>query len=238
MSSTSPDEDEGHLDIENGHTLIGMRSEWLPLSASALVTGAMALLMSVFIMPQAGGDGVEASLRVAEANAGQWTAMSMLWALSSIGLLLGVPSILTLFQRRGKVLGYIGGVVLAVGAVGLSGLAALAVLFRGLAERNVGGEMVATAMDEPDMRLLLGAWIFSLFLGMVVIGVALLRAKTVPVWVPLLLLAFVAFSFLPVGNELVENGSFVALAASFTGMAVYAVDPTRHQPKKKTPALR
>jgi len=210
-----------------------MRSEWVPLSASALVTGAVALLMAQFLSPTGGGDaGLAESMRLASENAGQWIAMSMLWALSSVCFILGVPSVLTLFPRRGKVLGWTGGVVFAIGAVGLSGLAAMAMIFRAMADSGIAVADIQAALDQPEIRVLLLIWIFGMFIGWVLMAIGLLRARTVPAWIPVLLLVFVVLAWLLEGVYLAERASWIALAAAFTGMAIYAVDPSRHKPAR------
>src|ERR1044072_1944303 len=76
-----------------------MRVDWGPFSASGLVAGATALSIGSLLMPQA----EEASdmLHLASDDAGRWMAVSLLYFASSVALVIGLPSILTLFDRRG-----------------------------------------------------------------------------------------------------------------------------------------
>src|SRR5215213_2133098 len=94
-----------------------MRTDWVPLSASALVIGAMSLVLGVLLNPADAGESAAGTLRVVNAAGGRW---------------LGLPSVLTLFDDRGRKLGLAGAALFLVGAIGTCGYALLMVFFRAM----------------------------------------------------------------------------------------------------------
>lgn len=218
-----------------------MRAEWVPLSAAALVTGVMALVLGQMINP--GGNAVTPTdqLLVAADYPGRWLAMSVLFFLGAALLVLGLPSVLVHFQgRRGRGLGLVGSGVFIVGCVGVGGLAALMLMFRALALSALSTEeirpaeasLVTRALDDQALVVMLGLWVYGFMAGVLLIAFGLLRAGVTPVWVPVLLLGFMAAQ---VVIPILEEGSaparvasalgLILLAAGFTGIATNAVSP-------------
>ena len=79
-----------------------MRSEWIPLSASALVIGVMSLVFGSLLNPSDPGSTAAHTLQVVNEEGSRWLAMSVMFTLASITLVFGMPSVLTLFDRRGR----------------------------------------------------------------------------------------------------------------------------------------
>ena len=204
-----------------------MRWDWIPLSASALVIGVMALVFGVVLNPvPVGGDGVETMATVAMAS-GRWLGMSVMYFLASVTLTLGLPAVLSLFTLRGRRIGVVAVAVFSIGVIGISGYAMLLVFFRALVKaeaiRSGGLEQVT---NDIGLGVFLAGWIVSFYAGLVLLAVALFVARRTPVWVPVMLLAYVAV--FPFSNTLGRVGQVVqvmALAFAFTGIAMAAVHP-------------
>jgi hypothetical protein len=202
-----------------------MRMDWLPVSAALLLTGALALCLGSFLLPSS--DGTADTLRIVEDQGGQWLTVAVILFIASVCLTLGLPAILTMFDRRGWALGMISGIVLEVGFIGTAGFAMLMVFFRSLvvsdAIRDKGIDDIA---NDAGLAVFLYAWIVGLYLGELLLGIALLRARTVPRWIPAALIAH-ALTF-PVSGLLpdyVGKATILLLVVGFAGIAVHATSP-------------
>src|SRR5512139_1325041 len=109
-----------------------MRTDWVPYSASALVIGAMSMVLGAVLNPLSGSGRAAETLRVAGQEDGRWLGMAVMYFLASVFLTLGLPSLLSLFVRRGRSLGLVAVGVFSIGAIGLSGFAMLMVFMRSL----------------------------------------------------------------------------------------------------------
>lgn len=217
-----------------------MRSEWVPVSAAALVTGVMALVLGQMLNPAGNENSPSAQLLVAAEYPGRWLAMSILFFGAAAAIVLGTPAILMLFQdKRGRGLGVFGVVALAIGCVGVGGLAALMLMFRALAikalERGEASaremELVTSALEETGLQISLTVWVHGFLLGILLIALGLLRSRRTPAWVPGLLLAFLAMQvvlpFLHGGTDarIASALGLILLAGGFTGIATNATSP-------------
>ena len=216
-----------------------MRSDWVPLSASALVIGAMALVFGSLLNPADAGASSAETLRVVNEDSARWVAMSVMFVLGSLGLTLGLPSVLTLFERRGRRLGLTALAVFAVGTIGTSGYAMLMVFFRAIV---VSGALRAGALEEvtrePGLVVFLNGWIIGFYGGIALLAIALYVARAVPRWVPALLVVFVGL--LPFVAQLGRVGSAVqvmSLAVAFTGIAMAAVTREHQRELSVQPAF-
>jgi hypothetical protein len=215
-----------------------MRTDWIPLSASALVIGAMSLLFGSVLNPADVGGSSADTLRVATEEGARWLAMAVTYTLASVTLTLGLPAMLTLLDRRGRRLGLVGVTVFAVGAIGTCGYAMLMVFFRAMvvagAVRGSGLEQITA---DKGLSVFLVGWIGAFYGGVLLIALALVRARTTPRWVPALLLAFVAM--LPLTSHLGRVGSALqvtAFAVAFTGIAMAAVSGDNRGTARARPA--
>jgi hypothetical protein len=205
-----------------------VRKDWVPVSAALLLTGALALCLGSLLLPQ-GGDVAE-SLRVVQTQGARWMAAAAVFFLASICLTLGLPAVLTLLQRRGWTLGMVSGIVLEVGFAGTGGYAMLLAFFHTLV---VTGTLRSAGIDQisSDLGLLffLYAWIAGFYLGELLLAIALLRARTVPRWVPVAFLLHVLT--LPAGSLLPDWASKAAVLLLVLGFAGIAVQAGTHQPR-------
>ena len=199
-----------------------MNTNWVPVSASALVIGALSLWLGSLLLPPT--DDARATLDLVDQLDGQWLAIAMLFFLAGIGVLLGLPAIIVLFVPKVRWLGMTALAVFVVGASGTTGYAMLLVFLRALVQGDaIVPEAFNAAVSEPGLWGFLIAWIGAFYLGELLLAITLLRARTTPRWVPLLLLAHVAV--LPVSNALPEwarDGSTLLLVVGLVGIAVTA----------------
>lgn len=206
-----------------------MRSDWVPLSASALVIGAMALVFASVLNPAESGATTNDMVQVAGEDGARWLAMAVMYLIASFALIFGLPCVLMLFDRRGRRLGIAGVSLLVVGAVGTGGYATLMLFFHALVtEDALKPALLMRAVADPGLRIFLAGWVGSFYGGVLVVAVALLLARTTARWVPLLLIGFVAL--LPVTGYIGRVGNAVqvmALAVAFTGIAMAAVSDER-----------
>ena len=203
--------------------------DWLPVSAALLLTGALALCLGSFLLPSS--DSTAETLRIVEQQGGQWLAAAAVFFLSAIFLTLGMPAILSLFTGRGWLLGMISAIVLSFGFIGTAGFAMLMAFVRSLVVSDAlreGG--LEAAGKETGLVVFLYVWIGGLYLGELLLGIALLRAGTVPRWVPAALILHVLT--LPVSNVLPEalsKATILLLVVGFAGIAIQATSPQKRR---------
>ena len=204
-----------------------MRIEWLPISASALVTGVMALVLGALLNPSVQEQDPAATLEVVSQHGGRWLGMAVLFFLASVALTLGLPAMLTLFTGRGRVLGLLGAGIFSVGAIGTSGYAMLMVFFRALVMNDaVRSAPLDAVVGDAGLRIFLYTWVGCFYGGLFVIALALFRARKTALWVPALLLVYLATT--PLANQAGRVGMTVQLlllAIAFTGVATAANAP-------------
>lgn len=203
--------------------------DWVPVSAAFLLTGALALCLGSFLLPST--DDAGDTLRIVEEQGGQWLAAAAVFFLSAIFLTLGVPSMLTLFPGRGWVLGLVSALVLEVGFIGTAGFAMLMAFVRSLVKADALRESgLEAASSETGLTVFLYVWIAGLYLGELLLALALLRARTTPRWVPFALLLHVLT--LPLSGVLpdaVAKASILFLVIGFAGIAVHATSPQQRR---------
>lgn len=206
-----------------------MRFEWVPLSASSLVTGVMSLVLGTLLNPTASDQDPASTLRVVSEQGALWMAMAILFFLGSVALTLGLPAVLSLFTRRGRTLGLAGVAVFSVGAIGTSGYAMLMVFFRALVEKHgIEPKALNSVVGDVGLSAFLYTWIGCFFLGLLLIALGLLRARVTAVWVPVLILVYlVAAPFASQVGRVGQTVQLMLLAVAFTGVATAANSPER-----------
>lgn len=200
-----------------------MSRSWVPFSAAALVTGALALMLGALLIPP-GGDTASETLRMFNQKDHLWLTVAAMFGLSGIGLLLGLPCMLLLFPRRGQMVGLTAVAVMTVASAGLAGFAMLLVFLESLADADaINPEAFERATEGSSLDLVLFAWVVSFYLGEALVAIALLRARSVPRWIPALLLLHVAA--VPVSLLLPRDADswlIILTAIGFCGIAIHA----------------
>ena len=199
--------------------------DWLPVSAALLLTGALALCLGGFLLPQS--EGPADSLRIVQEQGGQWMAAAMILFVASICLSLGLPAIMTLLQRRGWAVGVIAAVVLEVGFIGTAGFAMLMGFFRALVNtETIKTQGLDDVASDAGLAIFLYTWIAGIYLGELLLAIALLRAGTTPRWVPFALIAHVlTFPFSSLLPEYLSKATVLFLVVGFAGVAIQATSP-------------
>jgi len=215
-----------------------MRNSWVPLSASALVIGAMCLVFGSVLDPAEAGSSASSTMVVVNDEGFRWVAMATMYTFASIALTMGVPSVLVLLQERGRRTGMVAAVVFTIGAVGTCGYAMLMVFFRAMVTAGaVRDAEFDRVLEDRGLLVFLYGWIGSFYLGLLLLGIALLLSRTVTWWVPALMIGFVAL--LPVSSHLGPVAGaleIMALAVAFTGVAAAAVSQDGRAVASRRPA--
>lgn len=214
-----------------------MRSDWVPFSAGALVTGAMALILGQMLNPAGSAESPAAQLVVAADSPGRWLAMSILYFFGSVALILGMPAVVTLFTGKGRVAGLTGIAVFSLGCMGVAAISSLMLMFRALAISAVQGNggvdtniaLITGSLENPELQVMLGIWIYGFLTGVLLVAFGLFRARVTPAWVPSLLLIFLVIQTVGqttgTGGTVLSQIGLLCLAAGFTGIATTATSP-------------
>jgi len=216
-----------------------MRFDWVPWSASALVIGVMSLVFGSLLNPAPPGASTAETLAVVNQDSGRYLAMAVMFFFASVALTFGLPAILSVFDRKGRKLGLVGVGVFTIGTVGTCGYAMLMVFFRALVVGGaIGPSDLARVVDDTGLKIFLFGWVAGFYGGVLLIAVALFVARSLPRWVPVLLVVFVAL--LPFSSRLGRVGMAVqvlALAVAFTGIAIAAVSGEQQRTTLRQPAF-
>lgn len=200
-----------------------MDVDWVPYSATSLVAGASCLVVGAVLVPGESDSG--ASLQaLMEQDDARWLAVASFYFAAAVLLTIGIPALLTLLNRRATRVGLVGAGVFVVGCLGTAGYAMLLVLLRALV---LSDSLVDVPLDalvsDAGLGVFLYGWVAAFYLGELLLGIALLRARTVRRWMPLLLLAHVAV--LPVTTVLPQQLSAATVllsTAAFAGLGIVA----------------
>jgi hypothetical protein len=218
---------------------VRVRTDWLPISASALVIGAMSLVLGALLNPITGSKDAAATMHIVEHADARWLGMAVMYFLASLALCLGLPAMLSLFVTRGRRLGLLAVGTFAIGTIGLSGYSMLMVFFRALVDKNLlKGRGLDEMTHDAGLSIFLNGWIAGFYLGVLFIAIALFVARKTGKWVPILLLVFVAM--LPFVSHLGRVGmaiQVIALAVAFTGIATEAVSAEHKRDLEREPVF-
>lgn len=200
-----------------------VRTEWLALSASALVIGVTALFFGARLTPRPTGDG--SILRLASADPDLWTAAALVLFVAAVGMLFGISCMAPLVRRRGFALGISAMGFIAFASVVLAGFSMQLVLLRGLSlEGGVGADTMVAAMEDPLQQLLLKSGFAAFYLGELLGAWALWLAATTPRWVPLAFVAHLLAVLVGVRLDVpgLTDAAALLMVAGFAGVAVSA----------------
>ena len=188
------------------------------------MVGSLLLVLAFAVNPLSQDVDPTAALRSAERSNGRWLGMAAIMFIASVCLTFGVPSVLTLLTGRGHSVGVVGAGLFAIGTIGLSSYAMVLVVVRALVLRDLlTPKDVASLMNDDAVAVFLGSWITAFLLGLVLLSAALFMARTVPMWVPVLVLVSLASQL--VLGALGDFGTvlqFLALAVALTGVSMSA----------------
>jgi len=180
-----------------------------------LIGAFVALLASDLIAPNQGDNNAELLAAVAD-DRGGWLASDLLLLVSTILFVPAVFGVLHLVRSRTPALGHVAAGFGVLGALGHMGFVTYGVVVYEAAGSGVRGEMVALLdrLDEGASVILLPL-ILSFAVSVLLMGIALYRARVAPRWVMLAVIA--AFVV-----EIAAPGGSVAVAAVKQGLATVA----------------
>ncbi len=202
-----------------------MRIDWVPFSASALVAGATALSVGALLAPNLEGE--DGAIRVVEAHDMRWFAVALLYFVASVLMTVGLPSVLTLFDKTGFRTCLAALSAFAMGTVGIAGYAMILGFFRALVldQADITGETLQAVVRDPGFAVLLYSWVVAFYLGELLLGIALLRSKAVPTWIPAVLIAHVALlpvSFAAELPEFAQAATALLITIGLAGVGIAA----------------
>jgi hypothetical protein len=185
----------------------------------------MALVLGSLLGPSSKARDAAATLQVVLQHGSRWTAMAVLFFIASVALTLGLPTFVALFQRRrGRYLGLAGSSIFLIGTIGTCGYSMLMTFFHALVVHHaIDASMLDQVVSGGWLAVFLYLWIVGFMAGLVLIALGLFRSRSTPLWVPALMVVFVALT--PVSGELgkvVQLLQLMALALALTGVAVAA----------------
>jgi hypothetical protein len=201
-------------------TLRTMGDRWLPYSAAALASGAVALVLGTLGLPLSPDDA--SLLRSAQVEEGRWVMASAAFVICALGLGMGLPTFLYGMRRRGRIFGYAGTAMLGIAAVAMASYAALLAFFRLLVVNGtIGREELALLTDDRGLIGFMMGFVGAFHLAEVLLAIGMLRARSVPRWVPGLFLLHAAMApFTRVVPSLSGIGA-VLVGVAFMGVAVF-----------------
>lgn len=169
------------------------------MGLGALVAGPIAITVASLIQVDTGDNGGMREIVAVAAHRGRFYASGILFGLGIALVAVGIGQVYRLVDRRGSVWTTVGGLMMQVGGM----LAAAAITIWTLAVTVASYDSLnRTAMAQWDHTVnnsgasgwpWLGFIAFSA--GGLVLGVGLLRARTVPIWQPILVMAGVVIVF-------------------------------------------
>lgn len=181
----------------------------------SLIGAMVALFASDLVIPGQGDGNAELLAGVA-GDRGGWLASDLLLLISTILFVPAVLGVLHLVRDRTPVLGHIAAAFGVLGALGHMGFVTYALVVYEASAAGSPGEMAALLdrLDEGASVVLLPL-IMSFAISLLLMAIALYRARVVPRWVMLLVIA--AFVI-----ELGAPGDVIALSAIKQGLAALA----------------
>jgi hypothetical protein len=216
-----------------------VRTDWLPMSASALVIGFMALVFGSVVNPSPSGRSLVQTMSVVDQEGGRWMAMSVMYFVAAVALTLGLPAVLSLFARRGRRLGMAGVALFTVGIIGTAGLSMLMVFFRALVDHDVlVGKGLNQVANDNGLAVFVTGWVIGFDGGLLLLAIALLVARKTAVWVPVVIIVFVALQPMAARTgRLVSTLEVLALAVAFTGVAIAAMSDEHRRELAREPVF-
>ena len=172
------------------------------------------------ITPQA--DDTRELLRLIAEKPGAWSAGQTLFFLSAMAWLPAGLALTRLFGREGRV-GRLAGAAVAVGGLAVLPVDAAGLYLRELATSDIALDqqvsLAESVESSPTLLVFETVHVAGLFLGLLVVGVAMLRHRDLPRWAGALVLVAMVGMFAAPGRALLA----LAAALLVVGLGVAAV---------------
>ena len=193
------------------------------LAVVPLIAGPVLIAALRAIVPL--GKTTEQTLAAVRSNPDAQQAVVILGIVGGIAMILAVLSVMRLVSRRAPLLGAIGGVVALVGWAMVPMLNGSDALLGELAKQRVATDpaLYDAYFSSTGVNLMFSIFITGHILGMLILGVAMLRARVTPVWAGLAVIAGTILhplAFVGLDNHLLDGASYVVVAVGFAAAAV------------------
>src|SRR5258705_1093883 len=162
-----------------------------------------------------------------------WQLLNGIAIGGDILIVLGLPAILAIQGRRAAKLTLVGyvGLFLALVMLNIGEGVIEAFIKPYLATHGGMPTQTPSGFGVYETIALLG-----LLVGLICLGIAVIRARVVPIWVGIVFIAAPLVSFLGLSGALAELSDYLAFTAMFT-MGVYAIRPASIDAPAPVPAL-
>lgn len=187
-----------------------------------LIVGPLLLTIAAFVSPNTDHKNKVHELNAIAAHKGSYLAGGLIWLAASILLLLAAVGLIKMFRGpRGVTLGQVSGLLLILGSmVGVAWYALGALEYEMVNHQGLDRQALATFLHKSDQTgtlvPLFLLFVIGVVLGLVLLGVASLRTRVIPVWASVVLIVSGPLTFF--SNGRVASG--VAGLVTLVGLGV------------------
>jgi hypothetical protein len=203
-------------------TLSNSRRFGRRLAAIGLVLGPLLFFFDTLIDPAWAEDNAEYLAEVA-GNKGAYVTAEVASTFGALIFIPGTIGVMRLMRGRRVTLGQFAAGIVTVGLIGLTASFAFSIIDLAMADFENRGVMVDLRAELEDSRAYNAYWLtfFSagIVLGLILLAVALLRRRIVPVWSPTLLVVASGLWHVGGGERLLNALSLLMLAAALAPLA-------------------
>ncbi|AZP20024.1 hypothetical protein EJC51_30495 [Streptomyces aquilus] len=191
------------------------------LAGLAAVLGPLLLAAAFLISPYDTNADADEIARVIAAHQGATEASVWLWTVGTVVLAPGLIAVGLLATARSAKLGLWGSVLFGTGLLAITATPSLDAVALGALDKGVDVDTLAKVAQGTNDLVVVGVpilyFVAAHVIGAILLGVALLRSRTVPVWAAWLLILSMPFNVAGYagGIEPVTVLSFVMLAVPF-----------------------
>ena len=204
-------------------TLSNSRRFGRTLAAIGLVLGPLLFFLDTLIDPAWAGDNAAYLAEVA-GNKGAYITAEVASTFGALIFIPGTIGVMRLMRGRRVTLGQFAAGIVTVGLIGLTASFAFSVFDLAMADFEDREAMVDLRAELEDSSAYDAYWLtfFSAgtVLGLILLAVALLRRRIVPVWSPTLLVVASGLWYVGGGERFLNALSLLMLAAALAPLAV------------------
>jgi hypothetical protein len=187
------------------------------LAAIGLVLGPLLFLFDTLIDPAWAGDDAAYLAEVAGHKA-RYVIAELASTLGALAWIVGMLGVMRLLRRRRVTLGQLAAGIVTFGLIGLTASFAFSVFDLAMADFENRGAMVHLHAELGDSFAYKAYWLIffsaGTVLGLILLGVALLRNRLVAPWSPILLIVASVFWHVAGGERVTDALALVMLAAA------------------------
>jgi hypothetical protein len=191
------------------------------LAAACLVVTALLSVVSVLLQPEFPSDPADRLAAVAESGTAG-TISLLAFALAQLPFIIAAVAIAALAApvRRTALVGCVLAVLGGFGHAVFSGIGLAYLGMSGDAANRVAMGAVVESIEAGPAVVFMAMGLIGTVLGIILLGVALFRSRSVPRWIPVSLWVFVVMEFVGTGfSEWASPAAGLLYLAAFAGMA-------------------